>query len=682
VIPVFINQIEFIVKENISIIEACKYVGIKIPRFCYHESLSIAGNCRMCLVLVGVDKDGLLEEKLFLSCLNTVAAEMQIITVDPLLSKVREEIIEFLLLNHPLDCPICDQAGECDLQDQSKYYGSNKNKYYFNKRPVEDKTISIFIKTIMTRCIHCTRCVRFFSELSGNDLIGTLARGSSTEIGLYTKNFVYSEISGNVIDLCPVGALTSKPYAFKARPWELKSSESFDLTDGLGSSIYVNFNENHVYRILPKYNDALNGSIISDKARYFYDCFDSSSLLKTPIFDNKETTEILNILNLKDKLKTLSFSSKNNILFLVSHDISLEEAAFLRNLHFSYPNIKIKSVYSNNFESHKNFYINANKSLASIDFCLGAIFIIASNLKTENAIINTRVRKLLSTNYFYIVEMGFKVDSTLKGIFVNLGVEAIIKFAEGRSSLSSYFFNADKPLVIIGSSFNDRNFNVYQYENLLKKINPGVVFIKLFLYSNALGLKYMNFNLVNSQDIVKAKTIFLIKCRESFFIKRIFFGSNLSHTLKIWISSYCFSSKTDKLIQIPISGPYSQTSTFMNLESRPQQIQKLFANNLNLLNLKSVLGFIFFFKIANKNKQNNFLREYIKTPQKYYISSNSNYYYLNFLLSKISADLVLISNYPSKPKILDFFKTSYFSDYSKNMSLASKEFKKNSFNFI
>ena len=259
-----VNNNEFLVKQNISVIEACKFVGITIPRFCYHETLSVAGNCRMCLI--EIEKT----PKPVSACTIPVSNGIQIYTDTPLVKKARENVVETLLLNHPLDCPICDQAGECDLQDQAKIYGSDYSRFFFFKRGVEDKFCGPIIKTIMTRCIHCTRCVRFGSEIAGMD-IGALNRGTSTEIGGYVSKIFDAEISGNVIDLCPVGALTSMPYAFKARPWELRSAESLDLSDSLGSTIYVNFKESEIVRILPKNNAEINENLISDKARFSYD---------------------------------------------------------------------------------------------------------------------------------------------------------------------------------------------------------------------------------------------------------------------------------------------------------------------------------------------------------------------------------------------------------------------------
>jgi len=264
-VKIEINAIEFLVKNNISVLEACKFVGFYLPRFCYHEILSVSGNCRMCLIEInGMPKP-------MTACALPVLANMKIWLNSPMVRKARENVLEALLLQHPLDCPICDQGGECDLQDQARTYGSDRSRNMFNKRGVEDKFFNTLILGIMTRCIHCTRCVRFNTEIAGNSFLGTLNRGGSTEIGSYhTSLNEETFLNGNLIDLCPVGALTSKFYSFKARPWELKSAEAFDLTDGLGCNIYINFKETEIVRILPKINATLNGSIISDKARFFF----------------------------------------------------------------------------------------------------------------------------------------------------------------------------------------------------------------------------------------------------------------------------------------------------------------------------------------------------------------------------------------------------------------------------
>jgi NADH dehydrogenase (ubiquinone) Fe-S protein 1 len=264
-IRLLINNRFFFVKKNISILEACKFIGIKIPRFCFHENLSIAGNCRMCLV--ETDK----APKPVAACAAPVMENLSIITKGPRVLKSRENVLEILLLNHPLDCPICDQGGECDLQDQAQIYGTRVSRAYINKRGVEDKYCGVLVKTIMNRCIHCTRCVRFGIEICGTFSLGTLNRGTNTEIGNYISKISNSPILSNVVDLCPVGALTLKTSAFSARPWELKSLESIDLTDALGSNIYINYKELDVVKVSAKKNKDLNESWVSDRGRFAFD---------------------------------------------------------------------------------------------------------------------------------------------------------------------------------------------------------------------------------------------------------------------------------------------------------------------------------------------------------------------------------------------------------------------------
>ena len=232
-LTIYINNVQIQVNKNITVLQACTDFQIEIPRFCFQENLQIAGNCRMCLVEIENSP------KPVASCAMPVINNMKIFTNTPLVQKARENVLEFLLINHPLDCPICDQASECDLQDQTLLFGIDQTRFFFKKRSIEDKNCGPFIKTIMTRCIHCTRCVRFVNEICRIDYFGATGRGLKTEINFYHPNFFYSEFSGNLIDLCPVGALTSKPFSFQARAWELKRKEGIDVLDAIGSNIKI-----------------------------------------------------------------------------------------------------------------------------------------------------------------------------------------------------------------------------------------------------------------------------------------------------------------------------------------------------------------------------------------------------------------------------------------------------------
>ena len=275
-----IDGTEIEVPDGITLLQACEMAGSEIPRFCYHERLSIAGNCRMCLVeWVGAPKPQA-------SCALSVndlrpnrdGSPAEIRTNSPVVKKAREGVMEFLLINHPLDCPICDQGGECDLQDQAMVYGVDASRYTENKRAVEDKDIGALVSTMMTRCIHCTRCVRFVTEVAGVPELGATGRGEDMEITTYLEGALTSELQGNVIDLCPVGALTSKPYAFSARPWELYKTETVDVMDAVGSNIRVDTRGREVMRIMPRLNEAVNEEWISDKSRFIWDGLRSQRL--------------------------------------------------------------------------------------------------------------------------------------------------------------------------------------------------------------------------------------------------------------------------------------------------------------------------------------------------------------------------------------------------------------------
>ncbi|MBL8652594.1 MAG: NADH-quinone oxidoreductase subunit G, partial [Alphaproteobacteria bacterium] len=253
------------VPAGITVLQACEIAGAEVPRFCYHERLSVAGNCRMCLV--EMEKS----PKPVASCAMPVAEGQVIKTDTPLVKKARNGVMEFLLINHPLDCPICDQGGECDLQDQAMSYGKDSSRYHENKRAVADKEIGPLVKTTMTRCIHCTRCIRFSTEVAGNEELGAVFRGEHMEVDTYVEKALTSELSGNIVDLCPVGALTSKPYAFTARPWELRKTESIDVFDALGASIRVDARGGEVLRVLPRLNEETNEEWIGDKSRHAVD---------------------------------------------------------------------------------------------------------------------------------------------------------------------------------------------------------------------------------------------------------------------------------------------------------------------------------------------------------------------------------------------------------------------------
>src|SRR5437868_1599640 len=281
-----VNGVEVEFENGMTVLQVAELAGEEIPRFCYHERLSIAGNCRMCLVEV---KPG--PPRPQASCALPAAENMEIFTDTPMVKKARHGVMEFLLINHPLDCPICDQGGECDLQDQAMGYGYDDSRYFENKRAVEEKYMGPLVKTVMTRCIHCTRCVRFATEIAGTPEIGAIGRGEDMEITTYLEHTLTSELSANVVDLCPVGALTFRPTAFTLRPWELRKTESIDVMDAVGSNIRVDSRGSEVMRILPRVNEDINEEWISDKTRFVWDGLKTQRLDRPYIRENGRLRE-------------------------------------------------------------------------------------------------------------------------------------------------------------------------------------------------------------------------------------------------------------------------------------------------------------------------------------------------------------------------------------------------------
>jgi len=677
-INIVINQTNYLVKENLSILEACKFVGIKIPRFCYHESLSIAGNCRLCLVKLETDDD-----KLLLACLTEVMPNMEIISDDPIIEKAREEIIEFLLLDHPLDCPICDQGGECDLQDQSKKFGSFYNKFFFNKNTVEDKNFNIFIKTVMTRCIHCTRCVRFSSEIAGIEAFGTLNRGNSTEIGNYLQNNIFdSEISGNVIDLCPVGALTSKPYAFKNRPWELESVESIDVNDSLGSNIFVNFNENSISRVIPKYNIELNENIIADKARFSYD----STVSNNTLMYVNQITNSKKVAN-KDYfiLKNYSNYLNDKHLFVVSDNLNYETLNILKSISYTNPNIIINSTELNTHKNKRNLFCNFNNNYNRVLKASESCFLISLNPRTELSLLNTRLRFLNFQNDFNFYGIGYKFDSLLPTTFINFSVSNIIKLLEGKlSKYSTALIKSKSALFLTGNSVQERGFLISSLESFIKKINPSVVFLTILNTSNSAGSLFLNFKALTKKNIDKVKYVSFFNCMETSTLKKHFYEKKQLSTF-FWFNTHSSKNIIQNGFEIPSRNVFQENGIYLNLEFRPQVARKCFGNSIKAISYFTFFNYFFFNNnySLEKNKYNSFLKEIVNNPSKFSDSTIKKYLEaVKFDIYKNSNELKYkIANYPLKPRINNTYITNVLTENSNNMILASKESYKRFSNF-
>ena len=444
---IIIDGKDFEVEENLSIIQACEVSGVEIPRFCYHEKLSVAGNCRMCLVDIE-DARGM-SPKPVASCAMQVSDGLKIHTKTQRVKKAREGVMEFLLINHPLDCPICDQGGECDLQDQSVAYGLGGSRYEQNKRSVENKDMGPFIKTEMNRCIHCTRCVRFSTEISGSDEIGAIGRGRDMEITTYLDIAVKSELSGNVIDLCPVGALTSKPYAFSARPWELKQTESIDVMDAVGSNIRIDTKGNKVMRVLPRNNDEVNEEWISDKTRFFWDGLSLQRIDKPYLRENGKLRQVSWKKAIDVASDKLLNTNPKKIASITGDLVSIESIYSIKKLMDSIksPNTECRQDGSKINGGREKWLFNSK--LSGIDVSDGCL-LIGTNPRIEAALINSRiVRKSKEKNYS-VGLLGNKSELNYNYDYLGDDPSIIYDLIDNKSPFCEKLSEMNKPIMIIG----------------------------------------------------------------------------------------------------------------------------------------------------------------------------------------------------------------------------------------
>ncbi|MCH2548175.1 MAG: NADH-quinone oxidoreductase subunit NuoG [Alphaproteobacteria bacterium] len=427
-------------------LQACEEAGKEIPRFCYHERLSIAGNCRMCLVEV---KPG--PPKPQASCALPVAEGQTIFTNTPMVKKAREGVMEFLLINHPLDCPICDQGGECDLQDQAHKYGSGLSRYFEHKRAVEDKYMGPLIKTYMTRCIQCTRCIRFAEEVAGTEVLGVTGRGEHMEVGTYVEQSISSEMSGNLIDLCPVGALTSKPYAFVSRPWELSKTETVDVMDAVGSNIRVDSRGGTVLRVLPRLNDDVNEEWISDKTRFACDGL-RVQRLDRPYVRRDGKLQEATWDEAFEAVAAKVHKSKGERIAAIAGDMACAESMFaMKSLMTALDsaNIDCRQIGEQIDNSNRASYI-FNTTIAGIDdadFCL----LIATNPRHEAPIINARLRKRYLQGNFAVASIGPKVDLTFPVTQLGNDPKILESLVAGQGDIVKKLKAAKNPMIILGS---------------------------------------------------------------------------------------------------------------------------------------------------------------------------------------------------------------------------------------
>jgi len=488
-----VNDIDIEVEEGLTVLQACEQAGAEIPRFCYHEKLSIAGNCRMCLV--EIEKS----PKPVASCAMPAADGMVIKTNTEKVEKSRKGVMEFLLANHPLDCPVCDQGGECDLQDQSMFYGIDKSRFKENKRYVPEKYMGPLIKTQMTRCIHCTRCIRFATEVAGVPELGAIGRGEDMQITTYLEKAMGSEMSANVIDLCPVGALTSKPYVFEARPWELKKTETIDVMDAVGSNIRVDTYGWEVKRILPRINEEINEEWISDKTRYACDGL-KNQRLDTPYFKNKNKFEKISWKEANLRIFNKISQTSSEKISGITGDMVNMEALFAIKEFFE------KTIKSKNLDSRsENYYVNSsnrinyifNSKIAGIDET-DLIILIGTNPRYEATILNSRIRKAYLNSNVDIFSIGDVGELTYPYVALDNSTKIINEIVNNKNKLSDLIKKSQKPMIILGQSLLKMKSASYVFEELKKYLSINN---KINDDWNALNVLSNNASTVGSYDL-------------------------------------------------------------------------------------------------------------------------------------------------------------------------------------
>ena len=660
------KEIEF--EKGMTVLQACELADVEIPRFCYHEKLSIAGNCRMCLV--EMEKS----PKPIASCAMPATEGMNIKTNTASVEKARKGVMEFLLANHPLDCPVCDQGGECDLQDQSMYYGIDKSRFVENKRQVKEKYMGPLIKTQMTRCIHCTRCVRFATEVAGVPEIGAIGRGENMEITTYLEKAMESELSANVIDLCPVGALTSKPYAFEARPWELKKTESVDVMDAVGSNIRVDTYNWEVKRILPRLNNDINEEWISDKTRYSCDGLLKQRLDVPYIKINKKLQkstwdEAISLL-----VEKINSTNPDEIGGHIGDMVNLENALSFKKL-FSVlksENLEFreKSFYINSSEKSNYIFNSSIKGIEESDF----ILLIGTNPRHEATMLNARIRKVFVQKQIPIFSIGDPGDLTYEYTKVSNKTDEIKKILNKEGDLAKKLFSSKKPLIIIGESALELKSGKYLVEGL-KNILIKNNFINKewnafnFLPQNASTVGLIDLKILSKED--EEKNSFFEKLNNNKFKLLYLLGSDNLEIKKnnefvVYQGSHGDRGAEIADIVLPSAAFTEQSGLYENLEGRVQECRKASYPIGEALEDWKIFNLILK-KLEKNDKLLNF-----DSLRKETLSLIPNFTAINELPSFYDSKVTNTSPYFSseiiKIRELDYFFTNSISRASKTMS--------------
>lgn len=561
-----IDGMEITVEPGTSIIQAAEQLGIEIPRFCYHDKLSVPANCRMCLV--EVEKS----PKPVASCAMPCAEDMKVFTQSPLAQKARKGVMEMLLINHPLDCPICDQGGECDLQDQAVAYGFDRSRYHEEKRAVKDKELGPLVKTVMTRCIHCTRCVRFGDEIAGVSDMGVLNRGEHLEIGTYVEQMVSSELSGNLIDVCPVGALTSKPYAFTARPWELRKTESIDVLDAVGSNIRIDTRGAAVMRILPRLNEEVNEEWISDKTRFSWDGLKTNRLDRPYVRVNSK----LQPATWEQAFDTIKTNLNGKKIGAIVGDLAdCETIIALKDL--------MKALGSANLECRQDGaqmdvsqpagYL-FNTTISGIEKA-DAILLVGTNPRTEAAMINARIRKTWLAKRIKIGVIGAQVDLNYPTKYLGAGPETLEELLNGKGSFAEILSKAQNPMIILGAGAL-RRADGMAIQALTRKVAEKYNMIKdgwngynvLHTAASRVGALMLGFVEGSEDSWKKVDALYLLGADETPIDKID------AKTFVIYQGHHGDKAAGRADVILPGAAYTEKNATYVNTEGRPQQARQ------------------------------------------------------------------------------------------------------------
>jgi NADH-quinone oxidoreductase subunit G len=568
-VKMVIDDQEIEVARGTTILKACQSITKEIPVFCYHSKLKVAGNCRMCLVEVENSP------KPVASCATQVSEGMVVRTKTPMVKKARKGVLELLLINHPLDCPICDQGGECDLQDLTLNYGSGNSRYKFYKRAVSNKYMGPFIKTVMNRCIHCTRCVRFATEIAGVQEIGTRGRGESMEIISYLDKAVSSELSGNMIDICPVGALTNKPYAFHGRPWELQHTASIDVLDAVGSNIYIDVRDHKVLRITPRINEDINEEWISDKTRFAYDGLACQRLDKPYIRKNKKLIPCTWDEALQAISKQLSKVKPAEIAALTGDLVDQESQLALRML-LDVLDVKNRDCRVDGamipYDHRSHYLFNTTiKNLENAD----AILLVGCNPRHEATMVNARIHKAVH-NTCAVALIGEQLDLTYPYQFLGNEPSVLNELQKDSHPFNKILKTAKNPVVILGTScFLDANSVaiLHQVNELHKKFNVQVN----ILHTAAGRVGGLDVGFVpasggrNFREIIDGTKTGDIKF---LYLLNVDIDADFSNTFVVYQGHHGDLGAAQADVILPGAAYTEKTATYVNMEGKSQQTKQ------------------------------------------------------------------------------------------------------------